>query len=314
MITVTARAFVLATGGLENPRLLLLSNDVQSEGLGNAHDQVGRYFMEHLLLSTGLFIVSDPNAQFSLYGDPQDIGGIDVQLTLSFDRDFLVQQELPNLYFELQSQRGYGFADAVSSARHIGGALTDLSWPASFGDHLANVVQGMDVLIDAGSTAAFGGPVFYDQPPLAFRVYAYGEQIPNPESRVTLGDDRDRLGQRRCELSWQTTAIDHQGIRRGVEALAREVGRTGTGRFQVSGNLDSPDLQGLSGGHHHMGTTRMSDDPRTGVVDGNCRVHNIDNLYIAGSSVFSTSGFANPTLTIVALALRLADHLNMQHP
>jgi choline dehydrogenase-like flavoprotein len=68
----------------------------------------------------------------------------------------------------------------------------------------------------------------------------------------------------------------------------------------------------ISGSHHHMGTTRMADSPRNGVVNKNCRVHGVENLYVAGSSVFPTSGFVNPTLTIVALALRLADHLSMK--
>jgi choline dehydrogenase-like flavoprotein len=103
---------------------------------------------------------------------------------------------------------------------------------------------------------------------------------------------------------------DLRSMRRAHEILAAELHRAGIGQLQVE--LDAADAEWparLTGGYHHMGTTRMHEDPRQGVVDSNCLVHGTSNVYIAGSSVFTTAGYANPTLTIVALAIRLADHL-----
>jgi choline dehydrogenase-like flavoprotein len=137
------------------------------------------------------------------------------------------------------------------------------------------------------------------------------EQAPNPESRVVLSRERDALGCLRVALRWRTSPIDKRAARRAHEIFGEELWRAGAGRLQSSlEGEDKPWPTRLRGARHHMGTTRMHSDPRRGVVNADCRVHGIGNLYVAGSSVFPTSGAANPTLTIVALALRLAGHLN----
>jgi choline dehydrogenase-like flavoprotein len=132
---------------------------------------------------------------------------------------------------------------------------------------------------------------------------------------VLLDGERDALGMPRIRLDWRLTDLDRRSLLRTHEALAKEFGRTGLGRIQIEAWLQD-DKAGwsdeLSGGYHPMGTTRMADDPRRGVVDRHCRVHGLTNLYVAGSSVFPTGGSANPTLTIVALALRLAEHLKAE--
>jgi choline dehydrogenase-like flavoprotein len=124
-----------------------------------------------------------------------------------------------------------------------------------------------------------------------------------------LGDQRDALGLRRIRLDWRLAEADRRSLIAHVRNLATEFGALGIGRMRVDiGDPESwPAV--VSGGSHHMGTTRMHDDPRQGVVDRDCRVHGLANLYVAGGSVFPTGGAANPTLTIVALTLRLADHL-----
>jgi choline dehydrogenase-like flavoprotein len=137
------------------------------------------------------------------------------------------------------------------------------------------------------------------------------EQAPNPASRVTLSEERDLLGRRRPKLDWRLTALDIRTIGRAQEIIDREMRRAGIGKLEIELRGERPP-QDLHGGWHHMGTTRMHTDPKRGVVDENCRVHGTSNLYIAGSSVFPTSGFANPVLTTVALALRLADHLKKE--
>jgi choline dehydrogenase-like flavoprotein len=138
------------------------------------------------------------------------------------------------------------------------------------------------------------------------------EQAPNPDSRVTLSTEKDALGMPRARLNWQLTELDKRSMRTFYQVLGREMGRSGTGRVQIRDWLLSDDCTWpsfISGGWHHMGTTRMSADPRQGVVDANCHVHGLANLYIGGASVYATAGAVNPTLTLVALSLRLADHL-----
>ena len=145
--------------------------------------------------------------------------------------------------------------------------------------------------------------------PQYFRMDISSEQVPNPQSRVTLAHERDALGNPQARLKWQLSAMDSDTIRRSMKLIGRELGKHHLGRAQIVIDEDDPWPLRTSGAHHHMGATRMHPDRRKGVVDADCRVHGVSNLFIAGSSVFPTVGFANPTFTIVALALRLADHL-----
>src|SRR5262249_12211996 len=136
------------------------------------------------------------------------------------------------------------------------------------------------------------------------------EQTPNPNSRIRLAEERDVLDMPLAAVEWRLTDLDKYGIRRAHELIASEVGRAGFGSFRIELE-DAEDLptRGAAGDCPHMGTTRMHADPQLGVVDANAKVHGLANLYIAGSSVYPTVGYENPTLTITALALRLADHL-----
>jgi choline dehydrogenase-like flavoprotein len=147
----------------------------------------------------------------------------------------------------------------------------------------------------------------------SIRIMSYSEQRPNPNSRVLLDTEKDQLGLPRINLDWQLTELEKRSVRVTNQLIGEELGRMELGRLQLVDWLQSEDdhLE-AGGGYHHMGTTRMSEDPKQGVVDKNCRVHGLANLYIAGSSVFATSGNSNPTLTIVALAMRLAEHLKKQ--
>jgi choline dehydrogenase-like flavoprotein len=122
--------------------------------------------------------------------------------------------------------------------------------------------------------------------------------------------ERDQLGMQRVALDWRLSDVDRRNVRRALELLGAELGAAGIGRVRILLDEDEsgwPD--DLNGGQHHMGTTRMSDDPRQGVVDRRCRVHGMSNLFVSGSSVFPTASGATPTLMLVALAIRLADHL-----
>jgi choline dehydrogenase-like flavoprotein len=144
--------------------------------------------------------------------------------------------------------------------------------------------------------------------PVVFLLNHMTEQSPNPDSRVTLTSDRDQFGQNRIQLDWRLSPIDIRSIVRAQQIIDAELRLAGLGRLDIELDGDTPPLH-LHGGWHHMGTTRMHQDPKQGVVDANCKVHGVGNLFIAGPSVFPTSGYANPVLTFTALTLRLADHI-----
>jgi choline dehydrogenase-like flavoprotein len=282
---VHARWFVLAAGGIENPRLLLLSNEVQEAGLGNEHDLVGRYFMDHPHLDAGHALLFRPEAVLDLYRPHwSPAAGSAVAAVLCFSEQVQREQLLPNLSFSLPE-------------------LDPTDRP-----DLAEQVEAAASALDRFGSAA--GPTSAGEPPTASLVTlaVRAEPIPNRESRVTLIDRVDALGQRRVKLRWRLAREDRRHIRRGTVALGQELGRHARGRVHVLFDRDAL-WRGAYGGNHHLGTTRMHRDPKQGVVDAQCRLHGTPNLFVAGSSLFPTAGFANPTLTLIALALRLGDHL-----
>jgi choline dehydrogenase-like flavoprotein len=173
--------------------------------------------------------------------------------------------------------------------------------------HLRNVAVGV------GDLAAFGRDRLRrpDDARSVLVMRAQAEQAPNPDSRVTLGTRRDRFGLPVARLDWRPAASDRASIRASQEAVDAALRAAELGHVELMlGDEHPPAL--LEGNFHHLGATRMHLDPAKGVVDADCRVHGVGNLYIAGSSVFPTYGCSNPTLTVVALALRLADHLKKE--
>ncbi len=160
--------------------------------------------------------------------------------------------------------------------------------------------------LDSGKRPNIDGPG--DQ----LTIRAICEQAPNPQSRVFLGEQRDRFGQQRAVLDWQLSELDNESAREMIKILTRETGIAGLGRVKRVFPNDGFATVDVRGSFHHMRTTRMHEDPSRGVVDANCRLHGISNLYVAGSSVFPTTGTSNPTYTILALAFRLAGHLEAQ--
>ena len=147
----------------------------------------------------------------------------------------------------------------------------------------------------------------------AYELFTRIEQAPNPGSRVTLDSEKDALGMPRATLHWELTPLEKRSIRKIYELIGQQVGKAGAGRVRLMEYLQDPNDNSwptfTGGGWHHMGTTRMSDNPKNGVVDPNCTVHGISNLHIGGASCYVTAAAPNPTLTLVALSLRLSDHL-----
>lgn len=314
-LEVTARDFVLAAGGLENPRLLLASRSVLPMGVGNAYDQVGRYFMEH------------PHARGG-----RVLGDGAWPLLKAFGRSHLLgEQELAGLIkpsAALQAQAQVLNSSLTIAARQPAHAAE--AWGMAAYNRVKHSVaptRGGRALWMATKQAAKWAQRRTD-PARPWLMHKLGlrdvalliraEQAPNPESRVLLTDRTDPLGLPRLALDWRMTELDVRSVAVLVDTLARELRRLGLGRVEAAPWLADPAGGWRTdplisahpiGGYHHMGTTRMSADPRSGVTDSFGRVHGVANLHVVGSSVFPTSSWANPTLTIAALALRTADRI-----
>jgi choline dehydrogenase-like flavoprotein len=291
-----AQHYVLACCSIQNARLLLASNRRAPTGLGNGHDLVGRYFMEHLEMPGGHLVLANPDAaNTKMYAMQFGVTKARGELALSA----AVQREQRILNGTVAVEPGAPGEVAKSTFQWATPELLAAfrEWEAH--GRVGPLPAGLPPPPPAGSR-----PFFH--------LVTRQEQAPNPDSRVTLSPERDALGMPRAKLDWRLTELDRRSFRLFYEVLGRELGRSGVGRVQVLDWVvrdDSTWPSTLSGGWHHMGTTRMHEDPRYGVVDANCRVHGLGNLYVAGSSVYPTSGAPNPTLTLVAMSLRLSDHL-----
>jgi len=316
---VKARHFVLAAGGVENARLMLASDRVEKRGIGNAHDLVGRFFMEHPKCRTAIVETADPYGLLerfrSLY--PRSLPTLCPSLVLSDEaqeRHGVLNSSIAVYYRSLPS-----VTHAASELN--AGWKKGQWWPQGAGRHLLSLLPVMGEL-PANLARRYLRRRALIANPQAIYLLIRGEQAPNPDSRVTLSTQLDGLGYRRARLDWRLSPIDKESARVTTELVGREFSRLGLGATRLDTWLQdgSPDwptsIDGLDhhemlqGGHHHIGTTRMSATPSHGVVDRQCKVWGKVNLHIAGSSVFPTAGWANPTLSIVALSLRLAAQLS----
>ncbi len=311
-LTVIGRRYVLACGGLETPRLLLASNSVVPHGLGNRHDLVGRFHMDHPHLIVGQLAVRE-GVSLDEFSHTVHRHGHVFEANLTLAPALQRTQRTSSLDLTFKADRGW--SEGVAAARRIYHAWKSSRWP----DDLTGDV--VDVISDLGGSfkaiLGFLGWITPEPIPQRYLVRIFLEQAPHPDNRIQLGSERDALGMPRLELDWRLNHQDKHTVVVAVQALANEVGRLDLGRLKVEDwVLAGPDAWpgGALCNYHHMGTTRMADDPHRGVVDRNQRVHGMDNLYLASSSVFPTSGSANPTLTIVAMTLRLAELLQQSDP
>jgi choline dehydrogenase-like flavoprotein len=305
---VRARRYVLACGGVENARLLLLSR------LGNEHDLVGRYFMDHPRAVYGRVRLA-PGARLPLLGGRPVADG-KVQVGIGVPPAIRRAEGLLNHYATLESEfSGYaaaGYQSLVKTAKVVlRKGYAGSRWEV--GRSRLSDIPGMIYLLTPKELMPHplyrvywaARSALHPRPDGRARVVVYFcEQPPDRESRVVLGEQRDALGQPRVALRWRIGPEVTRSVLALQDRLAATLRAAGIGELEPGAG--EPRYTDAS---HHMGTTRMSRDPRAGVVDPDCRVHALDNLYLAGSSVFPTAGHANPTPTIIALTLRLADHL-----
>lgn len=328
-----AKHYVLATGGLEVARLMLASRDVQANGIGNDRDLVGRYYMCHLAGTIGSIKISRPfddvNHSYRLSDD-----GTYCRRRLALKPEVQRDQKLGNFIARLHHPRitDPAHRNAVLSALYLGKAFISyeygkrlhgeerVSW-ATWLQHVRNVSRRpLDL-------ATFAWHLFRDRkladrkfPSIIIKSKAnlysldfHAEQQPNYSSRVSLGAEVDALGMPRLNIDWRYTRGDVDTVQRSLALLGEDFRQSGVGIFDCDPAMVEFEMTryGAYGGHH-IGTARMGNDPSSSVVDADCRVHGIGNLFVNGAATFPTSSQANPTLTLVALSLRMAEHLKKQ--
>jgi choline dehydrogenase-like flavoprotein len=346
--SVKARIFILAAGGLENPRILLYSNRRQAAGLGNRYDLVGRFFLEHPRFEGGVIIPADRHLALAFY-QAHNVANTRLIGYLGLTEETIRKERLVDIQVRMTPVHSTAYREShktaeVASLKYLAQKLRRRELPDDFGTHVSHIAAD---LLTAQESFLPMAPLPVPKPSALRRIlsadaeererlipklfgdiaFAANEQIfrstpidyvelstridpvPNPDSRVMLSNELDPLGLPRIELHWQLSALDKHSVRRTLEIMGAELGLAGLGRLQIQLDDDATWPKDTRGGWHHMGTTRMSDDPRRGVVDRNCRVHGISNLFVAGSSVFPTAGSGTPTMLLVGLALRLADHI-----
>lgn len=312
-LSVRARAFVLAAGGLENARLLLASRDRHACGIGNGFDLVGRCFMDHPRAVFGKVRLRPGVRLPLLAGLPTREG--QVQWGIGLSLEVQRREGLLNHHVTMEPEYSPYVRDAYKTSAEVmkillrrghAGSRWQLRLPQGGLDEMIHLLTPREIM--PHFLYLWSRRVRAALPRSATsltRVLVYFcEQPPRPESRVMLSAERDVLGVNRLALDWRICDHVTRSVFRLQELLREEMERRDIGR--VIPGAGEPRFTDAS---HHMGTTRMSDDPKRGVVDPHGRVHGVANLYIAGSSVFPSAGHANPTLTVVALALRLARHL-----
>jgi choline dehydrogenase-like flavoprotein len=300
---IKPEACVLASGSIENARLLLVSNDINSDGLGNDNGKVGRYFMDHLVISrsgslmttTGLIPEIFYNHYYLRQRRP-------LHFTVLLDQVSQQQQQVANysaMFYPALLSKG------VKSYRRVTRKLKRDEQVDNWWQHIGNILGDLDEV----SSKFYYDHMTAKPAPLQLDFYNQWEQVPDPDNRITLDRTRDSLGMQRVKLRWQLGEIDRRTVLAAHKVMALEAGRAGLGRVRLGFTESEPLPDDVRGDNHQMGTTRMHIDPSLGVVDANCRLHTVQNVYVAGGSVFPTCGSTNPTLTVVALALRLADHI-----
>ena len=325
-----ARFFVLATGGLEVPRILLNCRDTQKQGIGNQNDLVGRFYMCHLAGTIGKITFSGTSESVH-HGYEMSEEGIYCRRRMSLRPEIQRKHGIGNFVSRLHHPRitDPEHKNSVLSLLYMGRWAIPFEYRqrlydadpfsmAKFIKHLKNVVTGPH------DAAAFCWHMLNDRY-LADRKYPsiivkpkrpvfsldfHAEQYPNPESRVRLAESVDALNFQKLSVDWRYTSGDIESIASALRLLSKDIEKSAVGEFEYDPQtIESEATRYGAYGGHHMGTTRMGSNPRNSVVDSNCKIHSTTNLYVAGSSVFPTSSQATPTLTIVAMSLRLSNHL-----
>lgn len=318
---VRAKVVILAVGCIETSRLLLLSRRTHSKGLGNQNDLVGRFFMDHPQAYLSVIKPKDRRV-FDTSGiyDLRPQGEYAVMAKLVFSEETLRRERLQNICFALFPRRDHFMSEAFQSFFTVALDVVHASRPRNLGLHTKNMITGFPHLAQIGlwwlqGTAHYpylskgGWSELKNKSELftMFEMFSLIEQVPDPSNRITLGQQQDFFGIPKVQIHWRFTNQDRENVQRMRAFFRKEVEASGLGSVEYH-----PELFTSPSSVHPIGGARMSNDPGQGVVDADMKVHGVNNLFLASSAVFPTGGYANPTLTVVALACRLADHVKTQ--
>jgi choline dehydrogenase-like flavoprotein len=334
-VLLNARAYVLACGGLETTRLLMVSDSKHDGGIGNHSGILGRFYMGHISGRIAKAHFQTPPKR-TVYGFDRDPKGVYLRRRFSFTREFHHEKQLQNIVAWLVNpdihdpSHGSGvlsFAYLMLSSPVLGKYIA----PEAIRKALAGggsdrlVFQHLkNILFDAPKTIAFI-PSFGYRRFVAYRkipgfyifnksniypLHYHGEQAPNSDSRVFLTEDHDQLGMRKLKIDLRYSSRDIDDVIRAHHYWDEYLRKSACGYLEyTSSDLEASVWEQAADGFHQNGTTRMSGHPDHGVVGKDCNIHGFEDLFVASSSIFVTSGQANSTFTIVAFAVRLADHL-----
>lgn len=307
--SIDADIFVMCFGGIENPRYLLEFNQKYSNKLGNQGDCVGRYFMEHPVVRAAHFHAQEQD-KFAFYHG-EALKGRTVKGFFQLNERALKEHLLTNMRMPLIPATNYTLSDGISSYHSINDAISDFELPDEFGNHVYNIFSDIDMVIEAVSRKSFDAKLFEQADQFGgFELQIMIEQTPDRDNRIKLGEQKDDFGIRKVIVDWRLSEQDKERMWQGLELVAKDIGASSLGRLKLLKDREDRMWGSQLGfGNHHMGTTRMSESSAKGVVDKNQKVFGTSNLFIGGSSVFSTGGHVPPTLTIVAMAVRLAEHI-----
>lgn len=315
-LRVHADVFVLAAGGIDNATLLLRAREQM--GFADSADVVGRFYVDHQRMITGSFTPADPNL-FRLAGlyDLTTRNETAVMGKLTPTAELIASHQILHsgsmLLPKPSAEVEHGLATIRALVARDRGAMDDRPTPAALartalyvartGAEMAIRQRRWPPRVDAGWSTLAGSPF------ARFSLETQIELTPDRDNRVRLGDSADRFGRRQAEMSWSWNELDLHSLKTTSSLLETAFRESQLGAFEPASWDDQPLLTTPNGAYHPSGTTRMGTSSATSVTDQDARLHGVANIYVAGSSVFPTVGYANPTLTIVALALRLADHL-----
>jgi choline dehydrogenase-like flavoprotein len=319
-VKIAARIFVLATGGIENARLLLASNRIINNGVGNQNDLVGRYFMDHPRMVVGSLRFAPAwsrnklfDIKYNYMNAAVSAHGQHIAAQLALTPEAMAKERVLNARVCFCSEFPGEGSEGAKALFRVKQALLKKEQPGrSLTQDLLAMAREPKSTVLYGITRLFHPRSLIRN--IGFQLII--EPLPHPDSRVTLSaTQRDALGMPRVDVTWKLDSLVRRTADRTLALITQELQMNGVAQVDPLPSMEEqgwPSSFEREGTWHHMGTTRMHDDQRRGVVNRDCLVHGLSNLYIAGSSVFPTAGANFPTITITALALRLADQLLTQ--
>lgn len=309
--TARARFYIICCGGIESARLLLASDRIEPCGVGNKHDLVGRYFQDHVHICYYDIAATDRKHLQNLC-ESFFIRGRKYAPLIALSQQLQAEKRLLSIHgaaiFWMEPH------SSVAAVKTLFRAVRGKTLPPLaelrqlLGNALADPVELLGLiyryLVQKRAGTPKRGRVFLE---------AMCEMAPDPGSRITLSEIRDQLGIRRARIDWRVGELERRTASEYVRTIGSEFSRLGLGSYDLKQAAFLADEKAwvnmVTDNNHHMGTTRMHENEKLGVVDSNCQVHGLDNLFIGSSAVFPSSGSAYPTLTILALCIRIADRV-----